>query len=345
MKKLLIIFLLLVTINVKATNTIVMDMDSKRILYEDKAYEQHLIASITKIMTFVVAYEYGKPLLNEKVSAGKEILSMYGTSIYLNYQEEMTLKDLLYGLLLRSGNDASVVIANYIGGSEEKFVKLMNDKAASIGMHNTVFHNSHGLDEETRNYSTAYDMALLSSYANKIPFYKTVSQTKYYNTKTANKAYSWTNRNKLLFTYENCTGGKTGYTPSAGKTLVSTATKNNLNLTIVSLADDNHYEHHKSLYENYFAEYQNYLLLDKNIFNQNNLYAKQNLYLLDNIYYPIKESEINKLHYRLNLEQKKVEVILGDKVVLTKNLYVKEKEIDKKISFFQKIKKFLQEIF
>lgn len=319
-----------------------MDLDSERILYENNAYERRLIASITKIMTFVVAYENGEVLLDEEVEAGQEILSMYGTSIYLNYQEKMTLRDLLYGLIMRSGNDAAVVIATYIGGTEEDFVKLMNEKAREIGMHNTTFNNSHGLDEKTQNYSTAYDMALLSCYANKIEFYKQVSGTKYYDTKTLNKAYSWVNRNNLLFLYKNSTGGKTGYTPSAGKTLVSTASKNDLNLTIVTLDDPNHYEHHQNLYEDYFNKYQNYTIIDKNIFNNTSEYQKQNLYLMENIIYPVLESEIKDLSYNIILDKKDennyIEVLLKDKVVLKKKILLKEKnDINKKKSLWQRI--------
>lgn len=342
MKKIIILIIILFTINVSATNTIVMDLDSERILYENNAYEQRLIASITKIMTFIVGYEYGEMLLDEEVEANEEILSMYGTSIYLNYKEKMTLRDLLYGLILRSGNDAAVVIANYIGGTEDAFVKLMNNKAKDIGMHNTVFRNSHGLDEKTKNYSTAYDMALLSSYAYKIPFYREVSGTKYYDTKTLNKAYSWINRNNLLFLYKNCTGGKTGYTPSAGKTLVSTASKNNLNLTIVSLNDANHYVNHQNLYEEYLDKYQNYTLIDKNIFNNNSQYKNKNLYILEDVYYPVKENEINKLTYNIDLENKYIEVLLKDKVVLKKKIYSKDKKENNKESFFQKIKNFFK---
>lgn len=342
MKKIICLILLIFTINVNASNTIVMDLDSERILYENNAYEQRLIASITKIMTFIVGYEYGEMLLDEEVEANEEILSMYGTSIYLNYKEKMTLRDLLYGLILRSGNDAAVVIANYIGGSEDIFVKLMNDKAKEIGMHNTIFRNSHGLDEKTKNYSTAYDMALLSRYAYKIPFYREVSGTKYYNTKTLNKAYSWINRNNLLFLYKNCTGGKTGYTPSAGKTLVSTASKNSLNLTIVSLNDANHYVNHHNLYKEYFDKYQNYTLIDKNIFNNNSQYKNKNLYILEDIYYPVKENEINNLTYNIDLDNKYIEVLLKDKVVLKKKIYSKDKKENNKESFFQKIKNFFK---
>jgi len=334
---------MIISINVSATSTIVMDLDSERILYQNNAYERKLIASTTKIMTFVVAYEYGKMLLDEYVESGEEILSMYGTSIYLNYREKMTLKDLLYGLMMRSGNDAAVVIANYIGGSEESFVKLMNDKAKEIGMHNTIFKNSHGLDENTRNYSTAYDMALLSCYAYQIPFYREVSGTKYYDTKTENKAYSWINRNNLLFTYKNLTGGKTGYTPSAGKTLVSTASFDNLNLTIVTLDDPNHYSHHQNLYEEYLDKYKNYVIVDKNVFNNNVLYSDKNLYLLEDIVYPLRENELDKVNYQVytgdknNIDENYVEVLLNNKVVLKKKILINERKKVKKMSFWQRI--------
>lgn len=347
MKKFFLFLLLVIFFYTKvyATNTIVMDLDTNRILYQNNAYEKRLIASTTKIMTFVVAYEYGNMLLEEEVMANDEILSMYGTSIYLNYQEKMTLKDLLYGLILRSGNDAAVVIATYIGGSEEKFVELMNKKAYEIGMHNTVFRNSHGLDEKTKNYSTAYDMALLSSYAYKIPFYKEVSSTKYYNTKTLNKAYSWTNRNKLLFLYKNATGGKTGYTPSAGKTLVSTASLNNLNLTAVSLNDSNHFYNHQNLYEKYFKLYQNYKIIDKEVFNNKKEYKSKNFYLLEDIVYPLKEDEIKEINYKINTSDNKnnnyIEVFLNEKSIFKKKIYIKEEiKEDKKVSFFEKILKF-----
>ena len=164
MKKILvflIIFLIPLNIYAKdtATSSIAIDIDSGRILYEKNADEKRLIASITKIMTCIIALENGN--LEKDIKAGEEILKMYGTSIYLELNEKMKLIDLLYGLMLRSGNDAAVVIAKEIAGSEEKFVEMMNKKAKELGMNNTKFSNSHGLDEETKNYSTARDMAKL----------------------------------------------------------------------------------------------------------------------------------------------------------------------------------------
>ena len=276
-----------------AKSTIVMDLDSGRILYEKNANQKRLIASITKIMTAIVAIEEGD--LTEKITVGEEVLSMYGTNIYVEVGEKMKLRDLLYGLLLRSGNDASVVIAKAIAGSEEKFVNLMNKKAQEIGMKNTIFKNPHGLDEETENYSTAYDMALLSKYAYKNKTYRNIVSTDKYEVSTGKKTYLWYNRNKLLTTYEYCTGGKNGYTPRAGKTLVTTASKKGLNLTIVTLSDGDIYNNHIDLYEDFFSKYKRYKLIDKNNFRIDKEFVDEDVYLEDSFYYPLTSNEVNDI--------------------------------------------------
>ena len=270
-----------------------MDLDSGRILYEKNANQKRLIASITKIMTAIVAIEEGD--LTEKITVGEEVLSMYGTNIYVEVGEKMKLRDLLYGLLLRSGNDASVVIAKAIAGSEEKFVNLMNKKAQEIGMKNTIFQNPHGLDEETENYSTAYDMALLSKYAYKNKTYRNIVSTDKYEVSTGKKTYLWYNRNKLLTTYEYCTGGKNGYTPRAGKTLVTTASKKGLNLTIVTLSDGDIYNNHIDLYENFFSKYKRYKIIDKNNFRIDKEFVDEDVYLEDSFYYPLTSNEVNDI--------------------------------------------------
>ena len=276
-----------------AKSTIVMDLDSARILYEKNANQKRLIASITKIMTAIVAIEEGD--LTEKITVGEEVLSMYGTNIYVEVGEKMKLRDLLYGLLLRSGNDASVVIAKAIAGSEEKFVNLMNKKAQEIGMKNTIFKNPHGLDEETENYSTAYDMALLSKYAYKNKTYRNIVSTDKYEVSTGKKTYLWYNRNKLLTTYEYCTGGKNGYTPRAGKTLVTTASKKGLNLTIVTLSDGDIYNNHIDLYEDFFSKYKRYKIIDKNNFRIDKEFVDEDVYLEDSFYYPLTSNEVNDI--------------------------------------------------
>ncbi len=347
MKKLVFIIILLLNINVFAKSTIVMDTNSHRILYQENAYEKRLIASTTKIMTFVIAYEYGKDYLDLEIEAGDEILKMYGTSIYLSLHEKMTLRDLLYGLMMRSGNDAAVVIASFIGGDEEGFVKLMNKKASFLGMNNTIFNNPHGLDEKTKNYSTAYDMAILSSYANKISFYKEVTSTKYHDVKTNTKSYSWINRNKLVFTYPYFVSGKTGYTPSAGKALVSTSKKDNLELTIVSLDDDNHYENHISLYNQMFSKYKNYLLVSKDSFNMEH----NDLYLKEDIYYPLDNTSNELIDIKLvindNSNKNTLIISLDGKEIMEKEVYKKNNNssLNSNKSIWSKIKNFFHKIF
>ena len=165
MKKILVLLLLLIPIKVgaietSATSAILMDQDSNRILYAKDIHNVRSVASISKIMTAIVAIENGK--LEKKITIGDEIDKAYGSGIYIKKGEKLTLENLLYGLMLRSGNDAALAIAHNVGGSVSKFVEMMNEMANKIGMKNTTFNNPSGLDEEDGNFSTAYDMALLT---------------------------------------------------------------------------------------------------------------------------------------------------------------------------------------
>ena len=327
-----------------ASSSIVMDIDSGRVLYEKNADQRRLIASITKIMTAVVALENGN--LDDIVTVGEEVLTMYGSNIYIELNEKMTLRDLLYGLLLRSGNDAAIVIAKYIGKDIDTFVQIMNDKAKEIGMENTTFSNPHGLDEETKNYSTARDMAKLSSYAYHNETYKEITGTKKYVSKTEGKTYLWNNRNKLLSLYEYATGGKTGYTPSAGRTLVTTAFKDGLNLTCVTLNDPNEYDTHESLYEYSFNTYTSYKIINQYTFHIDKTYYKDNLYVNESFAYPLKENEVEKVKtlakveklekYKDNDQVGEVIITMDNKEIKKVPIFVKvEKEVKK--SFWQKI--------
>ena len=340
----MLINIILIPINVKAASSqAVVDIDSGRTLVCDNCHEKRLIASITKIMTAVIALENKDP--KDIVTAKEEILKMYGSNIYIEYNEKMSLKDLLYGLILRSGNDAAVVIANYVSEDEEEFVKLMNKKAKDIGMEDTIFKNSHGLDEETQNYSTAYDMALLSRYAyKKFKLYRKISKTKKYETNTKNKSYIWYNRNDFLKSYKYATGGKTGYTPKAGKTLVTTAQKDKFNITTVSLNDSNMYENHENLDNNIFNKFQNYKIIDKDTLKLNDTFYKDSLYVKTNFSYPLTKEETNKLKTILKVEKLKnykdddkvgvYEIYLQDKLLKRIDVYVK---IKKKKSFFERL--------
>ena len=353
----IITFLLFLPINAlglstTASSAILLDMDSGRILYQKDIHNPRLVASITKIMTAVLAIENGN--LDDVVTVGEEVLTMYGSNIYIQLGEKMTLRDLLYGLLLRSGNDAAIVIGTYIGGSEEKFVEMMNKKAKDIGMINTVYHNCHGLDEVTKNYSTAYDMAVLSSYANNLDVYREISGTKKWTTSTKNKSYVWHNRNKLLSLYEFATGGKTGYTPSAGRTLVTTASKDNLNLTAVTLNDPNEYISHEDMYEYGFNTYKPYLIVDKNNFDVDDSFYKDEIYVKESFSYPLTDQESGSVsvvvellklkEYKNNDKVGEVIVTMDRDEIFREGVFVKVKESAKK-GVIDKIKDFFKSIF
>lgn len=355
-KRVIIFFIVIfIPINVyaisdTAKSTMVMDMDSGRVLYEKNADEQRLIASITKIMTAVLAIE-NMPFDTE-ITVGEEVLSMYGSNIYIELGEKLSLRDLLYGLMLRSGNDAAVVIANNIASSEEEFVSMMNKKAKEIGMTNTIYRNPHGLDEETKNYSTARDMAILSSYAMTLKDYREISSTKKWSTKSDKKSYLWNNRNKLLYSYSYATGGKTGYTPSAGRTLVTTASKDNLDLTVVTLSDANEYITHESLYEYSFNKYNNYLIVDKNNFDIDDNFFEDDLYIKESFTYPLTNDETDKVKVVVHLKKLtkysnndkvgEVTVTLDENEIFNTDVYVKVRH--NKDSLLDKIKKFFKNL-
>lgn len=341
MKKLLILVLLLIPLNVKAidtsaTSAILMDQDSKRILYAKDINNVRSVASISKIMTAIVAIENGK--LDKKITIGDEIDGAYGSGIYIKKGEKLTLKDLLYGLMLRSGNDAALALAHHTGGSVDKFVKLMNDKATKLGMKNSNFSNPSGLDQEEGNYSTAYDMAILTSYAMKNDTYKEIVKTKKYTLKTNKNTYVWHNKNKLLKTYNYTTGGKTGFTEKARRTLVTTASKNKFNLVVVTLNDGNDFIDHQNLFEYGFANYENKLLLKKGYLkiDGESYYQKKKLYIKNNYYYPLSDNEKNSISIDYKLVKKRVYkngskvgkaiIKLGDKEIHEENIYVKKSE-------------------
>ncbi len=355
MKKIvLIIFVTLIFIpfNIKAydtsaTSAILMDMDSKRIIYAKNIHEKRSIASISKIMTAVLAIESGK--LNDVIVIGDEIEDAYGSGIYIKQQESIKLEDLLYGLMLRSGNDAALAIANYVGGNVDNFVELMNKKAKELGMNDSEFNNPSGLDEEKGNYSTAFDMALLTSYAMHNEKYREIVGTKRHKVSTDMNYYDWTNKNKLLLSYKYCTGGKTGFTEIAKRTLVTTASKNNLNLVVVTLNDGNDFVDHKNLFEETFANYQNYVLLKNGELSipEEDYYANYKLYINNDISYPFSAEETNSIKIKYEIQKRKdykdddnigeAIIYINDEEIRREPIYIKQQENKKKVTFFTKI--------
>ena len=329
-----------------ANSYVLMDAETGRVLDSKNMNNRSLIASITKIMTAVIAIESNK--LNELIKVDDSILKAYGSGIYIQVGEEMLLKDMLYGLMLRSGNDAAVMIATYVAGSEEAFVKLMNDKAKKIGMKNTTFVNSSGLDNtDSGNYSTAYDMALLTKYAMQYDEYREIVKTKEYTVKTNYKTYVWHNKNKLL-NYDYVTGGKTGYTEKAGRTLVSTASKDNMNLIVVTIRDSDDWNTHIKLYNYAFSNYTSYKVLNKDNFNIiGDTYYNNDLYIKEDLYIPLKNSETGMLISKIKLEKLKnykqddkvgyIEIYIDDELLATKDIYVNKKDENKTQGFWSKL--------
>jgi len=334
---------------ISASKAVVMDLNSGRVLYDLNKDKPQLIASITKIMTTLVTIMYSD--LDKMVVADEDILKAYGSSVYLSVGEEIKLKDLLYGLMLRSGNDAAVAIANTVAGSMENFVYLMNEYASTIGMKNTKFVNAHGLDNDgVGNTSTAYDMALLTKVAMQNEIFKDIFGSRTYKAESNLKKYVWEGKNKLYGMYKYTTGGKTGYTNAARRTLVTTASRDNKNLVIVTLNDPNDFNDHKNLYETYFDKYESILALDKNNFKVDDNYYKNIEFYIKEDYYALVTNE-EKKNLKIELTIYKYEEVydgikigeakvkLNDTILGTKSIYAKKinDEKSEKIGFFEKI--------
>ena len=242
---------------------IVMDTFNKTVLEAKNEHYVQSVASISKIMTAIVAIENGN--LDDEYEIGEEVNQAWGSGVYIHIGDHINLRDLLHGLLLRSGNDAANVIAKNIGGDIPHFVEMMNKKAKDIGMNDSVFSNATGLDEEDAgNRSSAYDMALLMSYCSQNPIFNDIVMKQTY--KREDGGGTWHNKNRLLEEYEYCVGGKTGFTKKARRTLVTRAIKNDVSLVIVTLNCGNDFEFHKAKYEECFGKYQNMLVLPKGIY-------------------------------------------------------------------------------
>lgn len=234
---------------ISAASAVLMDADTGRVLYEKDSRTRRLIASTTKLMTALVALESGHGL-EEVVTIDRAWTGVEGSSIYLRPGEKITLESLLYGLLLRSGNDAALAVAGYCGGTVEKFVAQMNAKAHELGMADTSFANPNGLDAE-KHYSSAWDMALLARACLKNKELAKIAATRSITLGTR----TFTNHNKLLWRYEGCVGLKTGYTEKAGRTLVSAARRDGVTLVCVTLNAPSDWSDHTALFDWGFTNY------------------------------------------------------------------------------------------
>lgn len=241
---------------VSAKSAIVYHADSGRVLYEKQADAKMLIASITKIMTGLLAIETCD--LDDSVLITEKMANVEGSSMYLKVGETYTVRELLYGLLLASGNDAATAIALHVAEDESAFAALMNEKAAELGMKQTCFENPHGLDG-ANHYSTALDMAILSSYAMENEAFAEIVGTRH----TTIKNLTYVNHNKLLWQCDGVIGIKTGYTMAAGRTLVSCCERNGQKLICVTLSAPDDWNDHKKLYDWAHEAYRERVVLPK----------------------------------------------------------------------------------
>ncbi len=287
---------------ISAGAAIVMDTVSGRVLYEKNAYARRSIASTTKIMTAIVALENGND--NEDVIVSKRAAAISGSQVNLKEGKTYKLGDLMYGMMLRSGNDAAIAIAEHVGGSVEAFAEMMNRKAAEIGATNTNFVTPHGLDDP-QHYSTPYDLALITQYALKNEKFCEIvgTKTSFFEGSNIN------NTNEMLGLYPGADGVKTGYTGQAGRCLVTSATHNGWRLISVVLncaSRPIRAQNTKQILDYSFENYKSYEYLKKGqevskIKLNKGMENSISLYSDNDISFPLKQDEVDRVEIIYNI--------------------------------------------
>ncbi len=304
-------------------SAVLLDADSNRVLYEKNKDERLLTASIAKIMTAIVVIENID--VKEEVTITYEDSVQVGSSVYLREGDKLRIIDLLHGLLLRSGNDCAHALAMSVSDSLEDFSILMNEKAKELGMKNSTFENPSGLDENTKNYSTAYDMALLTSYAVDNPiFEKVFTATSYKVSINEEKTLYWKNKHKLVTSDNNIIGGKTGYTEAAGRTLVSYASKDDKNLVVVTFDNGNDWNDHRSMFEYGFNNFTKYTAFS--VGKSKSLIDDTDYYLVSKVEHSVllDKKEINNIKYIVddsNDEHCEISLYYHNRYITTFSLY------------------------
>lgn len=311
---LLIIILNIYTVNsyaISAKSAVLIDTSSGRILYEQNAREQLPMASTTKIMTGLLACESGK--LDKSVKISPFASGTEGSSLWLKIGEKQTLEDLTYGLMLKSGNDAAVAIAEYLGGSVDAFALLMNKRARELGAVNTNFMNPHGLDADGH-YTTAYDLALIAREAMKNKKFRSIVSTKTYSIPMEGEKWdrALKNHNKLLWRYDGCNGVKTGFTKRCGRCLVSSAKRDKKKLICVTINAPDDWNDHTYLLDYGFSNFRNKRVLKKGEKALKITYDKKN------------QRKVNLLYAQ------DYNILIGDSDVITTEIVKKELKVPAK---------------
>ncbi|SJZ33863.1 D-alanyl-D-alanine carboxypeptidase (penicillin-binding protein 5/6) [Garciella nitratireducens DSM 15102] len=320
-------------LNISCESAIVIEQNTGRILYSKNIDRKRAMASTTKIMTAIVAIENGH--LDDIITISQNAAEIEGSSIYLEANEHLTLEELLYGLMLRSGNDAAYAIAEYIGGGNvEKFINMMNRKAEEIGANNTHFMNPHGLHDK-QHYTTAHDLAKITAYAMKNETFKKIISTK-------NKTISWenhewnrslTNKNKMLWNYQGGNGVKTGYTTDAGKCFVSSAFRNNIQLIAVVLKSNDIWKDATALLDYGFDHYKPYKVISKEDYLKSisvieGTKDRIRTYSKKDVIIPIRKEEKDKIQVKIVLPEEIQAPVMREQIVGKLEVYVNNEKID-----------------
>lgn len=348
---------------VYSKNIVAIDRLSNTILFEKNSKEKVPMASTTKIMTCIVALENSN--LSETVTVSKKAASIHGSKLGLTEGMKLSMSSLLYGLMLRSGNDCAIAIAEYISGSVENFCAKMNEKAISLGLNDTNFTSPHGLDDDNH-YTTAYELALITDYALKNETFKQIVSTHNITIPLENSSTSIHNTNELLGKIEGVYGVKTGFTFNAGRCLVSSCKRNNLDVIIVVLGSDAKALRTKDsisiinyIFNNYklvdtkeklFSSFENY----KNIYVNNvSIEKSTDLPILrleekENYIFPVSNKELEHFDIKINCIQKlsrntpinsqigTISVYNSNKLLYTANIYLHNSLTSKSISYYFK---------
>lgn len=318
----------------------VIETSTHRKLFAVNENQKLPMASTTKIMTAITAIEYCKDL-DEKFEVSKKAIGVPGTSLYLREGDVYSTRDLLYALMLISGNDASVAIAEHVGGSTSEFVTKMNELAKKIGVENTHFANTHGLDADGH-YTTAYDLAVITSYALENDTFREIVSTK--NTKITNgkgENRYLKNKNKLLSTLEGCIGVKTGFTDDAGRCLVSAIEKEGMRLVCVVLNCGPMFPESAELLKICSENYKLYDLTEDYVYNKtisvlNGGQESAQIGTKGHFVYPLTEKEKQDLKFvysypseieapmKKNTEIGNVEIFLGNDLLFSEKIFTIE---------------------
>ncbi|MBQ8451455.1 MAG: D-alanyl-D-alanine carboxypeptidase [Clostridia bacterium] len=302
---------------------ITIEASSKRVLYFKDEHRRLPMASTTKILTAIVAIESGVDL-DEKHVIQKEWTGVEGSSIYLQAGEILSLRELLYGLMLRSGNDAAVAIAGIVAGDVESFVSMMNDYVLKLGLKDTHIVTVNGL-HDNNHYTTAYDLAIISAKAMENAIFAEISNTKSVkiaNTKSKfdDKCRVLVNKNKFLKMIDSADGIKIGYTKKAGKCFVSSCTKNGMRIITVVLNSSDMFKHSKKLTEKAFEEFKLKKLLakDANLGEVEIGDKKFSVFLQNDLIFPLKNNEISQIK---------------GKIIFNKEIFDKTNSVNEALTF------------